>query len=268
MPRSMTPMCADLPRPKVPKAAFTRFPTWMWRNGQVAEFLQPAQGHQRHDRRSGPQGGLLRARYLQPWRLDRGGARLSRQGRSRGRARSRVSVMAASRPGAPSPSRYGRMALSRGYALCEKPVTDALLDLLRKRLDYLVKDGEAFFDAEQNARIVAAPSNITASSITATRPRGICATSTCSTRLSACWPIAGLTPRPWSGRTTPISAMRSSPRWARSRRAQYRAARAPAFRRGCGADRLRHRPRHRRRGVGLERAHGDQARAPCPRRFL
>ena len=48
------------------------------------------------------------------------------------------------------------MALSRGYALCEKPVTDALLDLLHKRLDYLVKDGEAFFDAEQNARIVTA----------------------------------------------------------------------------------------------------------------
>jgi len=47
------------------------------------------------------------------------------------------------------------MAISRGYALCEKPVTDALLDLMHKRLDYLIKDGEAFFDAEQNARIVA-----------------------------------------------------------------------------------------------------------------
>ena len=48
------------------------------------------------------------------------------------------------------------MALSRGYALCEKPVADALLDLLKNRLDYLVKDGEAFFSAEQNARIVTA----------------------------------------------------------------------------------------------------------------
>ena len=47
------------------------------------------------------------------------------------------------------------MALSRGYAVCERPVADALTDLLRKRLDYLAKDGEAFFDAEQNARIVA-----------------------------------------------------------------------------------------------------------------
>ena len=48
------------------------------------------------------------------------------------------------------------MALSRGYAVCEKPVADALLDLLKKRLDYLIKDGEAFFSAEQNARIVTA----------------------------------------------------------------------------------------------------------------
>ena len=29
-----------LPRPKVPQAAFTRFPTWMWRNGEVAAFLK------------------------------------------------------------------------------------------------------------------------------------------------------------------------------------------------------------------------------------
>ena len=29
-----------LPRPKVPRAAFTRFPTWMWRNGEVANFLK------------------------------------------------------------------------------------------------------------------------------------------------------------------------------------------------------------------------------------
>ena len=28
-----------LPRPVLPKSVFTRFPTWMWRNGQVADFL-------------------------------------------------------------------------------------------------------------------------------------------------------------------------------------------------------------------------------------
>jgi erythromycin esterase-like protein len=29
-----------LPRPKVPRAAFTRFPTWMWRNDEIASFLE------------------------------------------------------------------------------------------------------------------------------------------------------------------------------------------------------------------------------------
>ena len=116
---------------------------------------RPAEGDQRHDRRPRSQGWLLRARYLQSRRLDRGGAALSRQGRSGSRAASRASVMAASSPWRAEPARYGRMALSRGYAVCEKPVADALIDLLRKRLDYLTKDGEAFFDAEQNARIVA-----------------------------------------------------------------------------------------------------------------
>ena len=67
-------------------------------------------------------------------------------------ARERYGCLA---PWRAEPARYGRMALSRGYAVCEKPVADALTDLLRKRLDYLTKDGEAFFDAEQNARIVA-----------------------------------------------------------------------------------------------------------------
>ena len=144
-----------LPRPKVPKAAFTRFPAWMWRNSEVTAFLKRLKainaGIGDPERRCGFYGldvyslsasieavlnyldkvdpesaGIARERYgcLAPWRAD--------------------------------PVRYGRMALSRGYAVCEKPVADALLDLLKKRLDYLIRDGEAFFSAEQNARIVAA----------------------------------------------------------------------------------------------------------------
>jgi protein-L-isoaspartate(D-aspartate) O-methyltransferase len=144
-----------LPPPKVPKAPFTRFPTWMWRNAEVAAFLNRLKAINEAigdaDRKCGFYGldvyslntsieavltyldsidaeaaAVARERYgcLTPWRAD--------------------------------PVRYGRMALTRGYAMCEKPVTDALLDLLNKRLDYLVKDGESFFDAEQNARIVSA----------------------------------------------------------------------------------------------------------------
>jgi erythromycin esterase-like protein len=45
--------------------------------------------------------------------------------------------------------------LSKGYALCELPVTRALVDLLQKELRYAGSDGEDFFDATQNARLVA-----------------------------------------------------------------------------------------------------------------
>ncbi len=68
-------------------------------------------------------------------------------------ARQRYGCLA---PWRAEPARYGHMALSSGYALCEKPVTEALVDLLRHRLGYLAQDGDAFFDAEQNARIVTA----------------------------------------------------------------------------------------------------------------
>jgi erythromycin esterase-like protein len=53
------------------------------------------------------------------------------------------------------PAAYGRAALSPGFSLCEKPVTQILVDLLKKQLDYTARDGDQFFDASQNARLVA-----------------------------------------------------------------------------------------------------------------
>ena len=144
----------DLPRPKVPKSAFTRFPTWMWRNSEVGSFLRRLKDindARVPDRRCGFYGldvyslsASIEAVLFYLDKVDPEAARVARE---------RYGCLA---PWRAEPVRYGRMSLSRGYALCEKPVTDALLDLLHKRLDYLVRDGEAFFDAEQNARIVAA----------------------------------------------------------------------------------------------------------------
>ncbi len=54
------------------------------------------------------------------------------------------------------PSAYGRAVLSRGYRECEEAVIAQCRDLLAKRLDYARHDGERFFDAAQNARLVAA----------------------------------------------------------------------------------------------------------------
>ena len=143
-----------LPRPVLPKSVFSRFPTWMWRNGQVAEFLDRLKEINATiadpDRKAGfygldiySLGASIEAvlHYLD--KVDPEAAKVARQ---------RYGCLV---PWRAEPARYGRMALSRGYAVCEKPVADALTDLLRKQLDYLIKDGEAFFDAEQNARIVA-----------------------------------------------------------------------------------------------------------------
>ncbi|MEZ5829231.1 MAG: erythromycin esterase family protein, partial [Hyphomicrobiales bacterium] len=144
-----------LPRPAVPKAAFSRFPTWMWRNGQVGDFLGRLKAINETivdpDKRAAFYGldvyslnASIEAVLLYLDKVDPDAARI---------ARSRYGCLA---PFRSEPARYGHMALSRGFAMCERPVIEALLDLLRNRLDYLVKDGEAFFNAEQNARIVAA----------------------------------------------------------------------------------------------------------------
>jgi protein-L-isoaspartate(D-aspartate) O-methyltransferase len=143
-----------LPRPKLPKSVFTRFPTWMWRNGQVAEFLDRLKEINATisdpDRKAAfygldiySLGASIEAVLYYLDKVDPEAAKVARQ---------RYGCLV---PWRAEPARYGRMALSRGYAVCEKPVADALTELLRKRLDYLGKDGEAFFDAEQNARIVA-----------------------------------------------------------------------------------------------------------------
>jgi erythromycin esterase-like protein/protein-L-isoaspartate O-methyltransferase len=144
-----------LPRPKVPKRAFIRFPTWMWRNDQVAEFLDRLEAINRRigapEKKCGFYGldvyslsASIEAVLTYLDAVDPEAARVARE---------RYGCLT---PWRAEPVRYGRMALSRDYAVCQKPVIDALLDLLHKRLDYLQRDGEAFFNAEQNARIVTA----------------------------------------------------------------------------------------------------------------
>jgi protein-L-isoaspartate(D-aspartate) O-methyltransferase len=143
-----------LPRPKLPHAPFSRFPNWMWRNDEVGNFLKRLKGVNETISDPGMKAGFygldiyslgasVEAVLAYLDKIDPEAART---------ARTRYGCLA---PWRSEPARYGHMAISRGYALCEKPVTDALLDLMHKRLDYLIKDGEAFFDAEQNARIVA-----------------------------------------------------------------------------------------------------------------
>jgi protein-L-isoaspartate(D-aspartate) O-methyltransferase len=142
------------PAPEAAQAVFRRFPTWMWRNTDVDAFIGWLREHNRgvsEDRRAGFYGldiyslsDSISAVLAYLDKTDPQAARIARQ---------RYGCLT---PWQQDPAVYGRAALSRGYAECEKGVIATLGDLLSKRLDYAAKDHERFFDAVQNAQLVAA----------------------------------------------------------------------------------------------------------------
>jgi protein-L-isoaspartate(D-aspartate) O-methyltransferase len=142
------------PRSKVAFTPFSRFPTWMWRNQEVHDFV-----------------GWLRQRNLaEPDRAARVGfhgldlyslftsiaavlAYLDEVDPAAARvARARYGSLT---PWQKDPAAYGRAVLVGRYESSETAVVAMLRDMLARRLDYARKDGERFFDAAQNARVVA-----------------------------------------------------------------------------------------------------------------
>lgn len=134
--------------------AFARFPTWMWRNREVLDFVEWLREHNRKiedpqqrvafygldlysvftsiravleylDRVDPEAAGIARLRYgcLTPWEGD--------------------------------PALYGRLAVGGRYRVCENEAVATLTNLLRERLRYAPYDGAQFMDAVQNARLVA-----------------------------------------------------------------------------------------------------------------
>ena len=134
--------------------AFTRFPTWMWRNVEVMEFLDWLRDHNERspvDRRVSFHGldvyslgasiGAV-VDYLD--RVDPQAAKVARR---------RYACLT---PWQDEPAIYGRAVLRGQQKPCEDEAAAQLTGLLSKRLAYMQEDGEAFFDAAQNARIVRA----------------------------------------------------------------------------------------------------------------
>ena len=133
---------------------FTRFPTWMWANTHVLDLVEWLRQYNL-ERVSGEQDvgfyGLdlysLRAsihailHYLED--VDPEAARVARE---------RYGCLT---PWEQDPAAYGRMAISGRYRECEEEVVEMLQDMLEKRLTYAARDGQRFFDAAQNARLVA-----------------------------------------------------------------------------------------------------------------
>jgi protein-L-isoaspartate(D-aspartate) O-methyltransferase len=134
--------------------AFARFPTWMWRNVEVHDFVEWLRSHNgevRDPARRVSFYGLdlyslftsisAVLRYLDD--VDPDAAALARR---------RYACLT---PWERDPAVYGRAALSGRYQTCEKAVTRMLSDMMARRLEYAVRDGERFLDATENARLVA-----------------------------------------------------------------------------------------------------------------
>jgi protein-L-isoaspartate(D-aspartate) O-methyltransferase len=133
--------------------AFARFPTWMWRNTEVHDFvswLRKHNGTVECSERVAFHGLDLYSlydsirsvlNYLDE--VDPDSARVARE---------RYGCLT---PWQRDPATYGHAALTGAYPKCESHVVRALTDLLAKRQAYAEHDGERFLDAEQNARLVA-----------------------------------------------------------------------------------------------------------------
>jgi protein-L-isoaspartate(D-aspartate) O-methyltransferase len=135
-------------------STFARFPTWMWRNREVRDFVHWLREHNEGvaepARRVSFHGLDLYSlytsinsvtRYLDE--IDPEAARV---------ARLRYGCLT---PWAHDPALYGEAALMSRFETCESHVIATLVDLLQKQIEYEGRDGESFLDAVQNARVAA-----------------------------------------------------------------------------------------------------------------
>ncbi|MGZ5914341.1 MAG: erythromycin esterase family protein [Hyphomicrobium sp.] len=133
--------------------AFARFPTWMWRNDEVRSFVDWLREHNTHkepSRRAAFHGLDLYSLhnsirsvldYLEG--VDPAAAKIARE---------RYGCLT---PWQADPATYGRAAITGSYRSCENEVAVMLAGILARGREYALRDGERYFDAVQNARLVA-----------------------------------------------------------------------------------------------------------------
>ncbi|MGK9050728.1 protein-L-isoaspartate(D-aspartate) O-methyltransferase [Neorhizobium petrolearium] len=143
----------DRPGPFL-EAPFQRFPTWMWRNKEVSDFIGWLREHNQDisdiGKRAGFYGldiynmsGSIAAVLAYLDEADPDAAAVARQ---------RYGCLT---PWQNEPSTYGRAVLTEGYGKCEEAAVAQCRDLLARQLDRSLRDGDELFDAAQNARLVA-----------------------------------------------------------------------------------------------------------------
>lgn len=134
---------------------FQRFPTWMWRNTDVAALIEWLREY--NDPKIPPDrwvgfygldiynmGGSIAAVLDYLDRVDPSAAKVARE---------RYGCLT---PWQQDPATYGRAAISSGFAQCEAAVIAQCKALLARQLDYGQADSDEFLDAAQNARLVEA----------------------------------------------------------------------------------------------------------------
>ena len=139
-------------RSKLDFTPFARFPTWMWKNDDVHDFVDWLRAYNaaRPAQKAGFHGLDLYSlftsiaavlSYLDE--VDPDAARV---------ARHRYGSLT---PWQKDPAAYGEAVLVGRYESSEHAVVAMLRDILEGQVDYARKDGVRFFDAAQNARLVA-----------------------------------------------------------------------------------------------------------------
>ncbi|MCT7377007.1 erythromycin esterase family protein [Chelativorans salis] len=133
---------------------FARFPTWMWRNREFADFVEWLRRHNE----GLAEGDRAELRGLDVYSLNASIAAVIHyldrvDPEAAGEARRRYGCLT---PWQAEPAFYGRAMLRGGRDTCEDEVVAQLQELLDKRLEYAAADGEDFFDAAQNARVARA----------------------------------------------------------------------------------------------------------------
>ncbi len=141
------------PRPSRGES-FVRFPTWMWRNQETLAFADWLRSHNA----SLPNNRRVAFRGLDLYSLHQSMNAVldflgSRDTAAAEVARERYSCLF---PWSDDPAAYGHATMRAGHADCEELVVAQLRALFDQRIATLNGDGENWFDAVQNARVVVA----------------------------------------------------------------------------------------------------------------
>ena len=142
----------DRPPESSNEPLFARFPSWMWRNTDVAEFVRWLRAFNE----TRPDAARVEFRGLDIYSLGASIAAvlayLDRTDPEAARnARRRYGCLT---PWQGDPADYGRAVKYGAQDDCEKAAVQQLQELLHSRLGRAKASGEGFFDAAQNARVV------------------------------------------------------------------------------------------------------------------